>query len=261
MQLPFAVIPYPFTVTTALNERANRPASHLAEFKAKGMVWQSTGNANLELKLDLGSAKPINFLGMLNANALPGTNWAVTLSNNSDFSSPLYTSGGMSFINPSITREDGLYHSHAELPATYTARYIAISLNGHTGDFQASFLVIGQKLQPANYYSPDFEFGVEDQGSLDWTRFGVAEEESGIIMRKLALTFSWMSQSDMETKFRPFVEKLGKRGMALWCFDPEATVYRQAKTYFGHMKEPAFATGASPKQTNYEMKFEILSLI
>lgn len=261
MQLPFAVIPYPFTVYTASNERANRPAAHLGEFKSKGMVWQSNGNLNLVVEVDLGSAKPINFLAILGANALAGTVWSVVISNNSDFSSPLYSSGGLPFINPSITREDGTYHSHLEPPATYTGRYVRVSLGSHTGDFQAAFLVIGQKLQPANYYSPDFEFGVEDQGNLDWTRYGVAEEESGVIMRKLALTFSWMSQSDMETKFRPFVEKMGKRGMALWCFDPEATAYRQAKTYFGHMKEPAFATGASPKQTNYEMKFEILSLI
>jgi hypothetical protein len=261
MQLPFAVIPYAFTVYTASNERANRPASHLGEFKSKGMVWQSNGNLNLVVDVDLGSAKPINFLAILGANALAGTVWSVVISNNSNFSSPLYSSGGLPFINPSITREDGTYHSHLEPPATYTGRYVRVSLGGHTGDFQAAFLVIGQKLTPASYYSPDFEFGLDDKGSIDWTRYGVAEEESGVIMRKLGLTFSWLSQSDYETKFRPMTEKLGKRGMVYFCFDPEPTVYRQAKTYFGVLTDPPFATGAAPKQTNYEMKMELLSLI
>ena len=261
MQLPFAVIPYPFTVMSAGNERANRPASHLAEFKSRGMVWQSNGNTSLQLRLDLGSSRPINFLGMLCANALSGPSLSITLSNNSDFSSPLHNSGAVSFVSPLITREDGVYHSHYEIGSVITARYVAIDIAGHTGDFQAAFLVLGQKLTPASYYSPDFEFGLDDRGSIDWTRYGVAEEEAGVIMRKLGLTFSWLSQSDYETKFRPMTEKLGKRGMVYFCFDPEPTVYRQAKTYFGVLTDPPFATGAAPKQTNYEMSFELLSLI
>lgn len=261
MQLPFAVVPYPFSVMVSLNERANRPASHLAEFKSRGMVWQSNGNTSLALRLDLGSPKAINFMGMLCANALPGTTIRLILSDRSDFGTTLYDSGVLTFINPSITREDGTYHSHLEMGSLITARYVAIDIAGHTGDFQAAFLVLGQKLTPASYYSPDFEFGLDDRGSIDWTRYGVAEEESGVIMRKIGLTFSWLSQSDYETKFRPMTEKLGKRGMVYFCFDPEPTVYRQAKTYFGVLTDPPFATGAAPKQTNYEMKMELLSLI
>lgn len=261
MQLPFAVVPLPFTTYSVQNERSNRPASHLSEFKSKGMVWQTNGNTTLLFKGDLGSPKPVNFVALLLTNAQPSTKFQFLMSNDPTFASVGYNSTALDIISPSITREDGLYHSHLEIPSVQTYRYFDLTISGHTGDFQAAFLVIGQKLTPATYYNPDFEFGLEDQGSLEWTRYGVASEEDGVLMRKLKLTFSWLSQTDYETKFRPLTEKVGKRGMVYFCFDPEPTVYRQSKTYFGVLTEPPFATGAAPKQTNYEMPFELLSLI
>lgn len=263
MQLPFAVAPHSLGTVTTGNETTSRPAIHLGEFKSRGMVWKSNGNTNLWVRGNFGSAKPVDFFSVLSANAQSGTTIRLRLGDTQaevDGTAD-YDSGAQTFISPARTREDGLYHSHFELPSVQTKQWWRIDISGHTGDFQASSLVMGQKLTPATYYNPDFEFGLEDQGSLEWTRYGVASEEDGVLMRKLKLTFSWLSQSDYETKFRPLTEKVGKRGMVYFCFDPDPTVYRQSKTYFGVLTDPPFATGAAPKQTNYEMSFELLSLI
>jgi hypothetical protein len=35
---------------------------------------------------------------------------------------------------------------------------------------------LGQKVTPANYYSPGWEMGVEDLGDIDVGRYGVVDE-------------------------------------------------------------------------------------
>jgi hypothetical protein len=260
--LPFCVVPLPFTINNDFGHAdAGHPSSHLAEFDTIGMTWKtSSASPPHTIVGDFGSAKTVGFLSMLSANAGSGVTIRLQMGTTTAVSN--YDSGYMTFVNPGLTRDDGLYHSHFELPSAQTYRYFAVSVNGQTV-FEASTLVLGAKVTPANYYSPGFEFGVEDLGDIDVGRYGVIDETPGRIMRKLNFRLGWMSESDFETKFRPLVEALGKRKVALWCFDPTANVYRQARTYLGWIRNPIVAThvantGDGPR---FQKDLEILSMV
>ena len=263
--LPFAVIPTPLGEVTSGNELAANPASHLGEFAAVGMTWRSSGATGVWARGDFGSAKPVDFLSMVAANALPGTTIRLRLGDSQAAvdGTASYDSGAIAFINPSVTRENGLYHSHLEMPSVQTRRWWRIDIGGHTGDFEAAAAILGQRLTPANYYSPGWSRGAEDLGSIEISRWGVAGEEPGLIFRTINFRFGWMSEVDFETKFLPLIEKLGKRGVAFWCFDPIASTYRQAKTYLGWLRNSLVATHSqnTPAGVRYEQEFDILSMI
>lgn len=261
--LPFAVIPTPLGTIATGNEQTAKPAVHLNEFMDIGMTWRSTGNTNLWVRGDFGSAKPIDFVSMLDANALAGTTIRVRLGDTQthvDGTAP-YDSTALPFISPSIARNDGLYASHLQLPSLQTRRWWRIDIAGHTGDFEVANLVMGQRATPARYYSSGFERGVQDQGDITIGRWGVADISDGLIMRTLRFELGWLDEAEYENTFAPLVESLGKRNVALWCFDPAATVYRQARTYFGWLKDSPLGIGGKFKPGTYSQEYSILSLI
>jgi hypothetical protein len=262
-KLPFVVIPVPLGTITTGNEISAKPAAHLKEFLDIGMTWKSSGNANLWVRMDMGAAKPIDFVSIIGANAQSGTTIRIRLGDTQaevDGTAD-YDSGALAFISPSITSDDGLYSSHHELPSLQTKQWCRIDIGGHTGDFEAANFVIGQRVTPSRYYSAGFEFGIHDQGSIDFGRWGVSEITSGMIMRALKFELGWLTEAEEMTMFAPLMKKLGTRNPALWCFDPEATTYRQAKTYFGVVKENPFSVGGRDKPGTYSREFSILSLI
>lgn len=262
--LPFAVIPLSLGTITTGNQRTEKPAAHLGAFSAPGLTWSSNGNSNLWVRCDRGVAEDIDFVGVLAANAQSGTTIRVRLGDNQTEvdGTADYDSTALTFISPARTRADGLYHSHLELPSVQTKRWLRIDIGDHTGDFEAAALVIGKKITPATFYSPGWQRGFEDLGEIEETRFGVADEQAGVIYRTLLMRFGWLSESDYETKFAPLQAALGQRGRALWCFDPASTVYRQDKTYFGRIKSAL--TGVHSRNTpdgpRYEQEFDILSM-
>jgi hypothetical protein len=262
-KLPFVVIPTPLGTITTGNEISAKPAAHLKEFLDIGMTWKSSGNTNLWVRMDLGTAKPIDFVSMIGANAQSGTTIRIRLGDTQaevDGTAD-YDSGALAFISPSITSDDGLYGSHHELPSLQTKQWCRIDIGGHTGDFEAAKLILGQRVTPSRYYSAGFEMGIEDQGSIDFGRWGVAEITSGMIMRSLKFELGWLTEAEEMTMFAPLMKKLGTRNPALWCFDPDPTTYRQAKTYFGTVKENPFSVGGKVKPGIFSREFSILSLI
>jgi hypothetical protein len=263
VRLPFLVIPTVLGTIATGNEIAAKPASHLGELKHIGMVWRTSGASNVWVRGNFGSAKPVNFVSMVSANALAGTTIRVRLGDTQGEvdGTADYDSGAVAFISPSITREDGLYHSHLELPSLQTKQWWRIDIGGHTGDFEAASLIMGQTVTPTNFYSPGFEFGIEDLGDLELNRFGVVDETDGRILRTIACKFDFMTQVDYETKFRPLIEKLGKRGIVFMCFDPEANTYRQSKTALGWLQKPPFATGGSIRFDRFQLDLQMLSII
>lgn len=257
---PFFVRPLDLgTITASPTPSAGHPAQHLNRLEQMGLTWKSAGTTDV-VSGDFGSAQEVDFLAVISANAQSGTIYELTLSNNADLSSPVYTSGGRTFIDPAITRSDGLYHSHFELPATYTARYWRVAVASHTGDFEASGIVLGKKITPSHYYDLDFEYGVEDTGSLEIGRNGVWDEVPGRILRTHAFRLGWQSRTEFETSFRPMMEELGPRGIVYFCQRPDATTDRQANTYLGHLKKPGFARGTRKAET-LAQEFEIRSII
>jgi hypothetical protein len=260
IQLPFCVEPLALGTITTGNERANRLATHLDEEKDAGMVWQSNGNGNLWVRGDLGSAKAIDFVSLLAANAQPGTTIRVRLGDSQaevDGTAD-YDSGALLLNSTSNTRDDGLYHSHLELPSVQTKQWWRIDIGGHTGDFEASTLVLGKKLTPARFYDRGHEYSIEDMGGLSFGTYGVLSEEDGIVLRALKFRLSWLTKTEWETLFRPIYERTGQRAFLFWCFDPEPTVNRQSETYFGPtIRTPAVVAGVKPG--TFGLEFAITS--
>lgn len=261
MEKPFAVVPLDLGTITTGNARANRPAAHLAEFGSTGMVWQSAGAADLWVRGDFGAAQAVNFMSLIWANAGPDTTIRLRLGADQaavDGEEAPYDSGPLPFIDPAITRDDGHYSSHLELDAVETWRWWRIDIDGHAGDFAAAALILGRKIESASFSNPGWQFGVEDLGSLDISRWGVPNENPGKILRSLSFKIGWVLPEDWETKWRPLMER-GARRVSFWCFDPEATPYRQARSYLGYLQPQDVAGGVVV--TRYEMEVQVRSVI
>lgn len=259
---PFFVVPLDLGTITTGNEQTSYPASNLNRQKAIGLIWKSTGNTNLWVRGNFGSSKSMDFMSLIAANALAGTNIRLRIGSTQaevDGTAP-YDSGALSLISPSITREDGLYHSHLELPSITTGQWFRIDITGHTGDFRAANLVLGRKVTPSRYYNLDYSFGVDDLGSLDFARWGVTDEEPGRIQRTIEFTTAWQTEDEYEINFRPMLEKLGRTGFVFLAFDPTSSAYRQARTYLGVLSKPPFAKGTR-KARNFTMDWILRSVI
>lgn len=242
---PFFVLPLDFDYIASGNAVPGNPVFHLRRFKAPGLTWKTDGASNVWAHgTFIGGEKPVDFCALVSANALPGTTIRLRLGASEaevGGGSATYDSGAMPFISPSISREDGLYHSHLELDTPVDASWWRVDIGGHTGNFEAAHLVLGEKIQPGRFYNYDFEYGVEDLGSLEFSRWGIADEEPGLILRTADFTLAWNTEAELEASFRPMAEKLGKRGVVFCAFDPEPTAYRQARTYLGVLKKPLAA--------------------
>jgi len=237
-------------------------AFHLNRHKAIGLTWRTDGNSNVWARGVLDSEQTIDFCAMVAANAQAGTKIRLRLGTTQaevDGTAP-YDSGAVDFISPAITREDGLYHSHLELDSPESASWWRIDITGHTGDFEASMLVLGQKVEPGRFYNYDFEYGVEDLGTMEFGRYGVIDEAEGAILRSVSFTLAWQTEAEFEASFRPMIEALGKRGILYCVFDPEATAYRQARTYMGVLAKSPFTKGVRKPRT-FTQDWQIRSFI
>lgn len=262
IQKPIFVVPYALGSITTGNEVAGHPAIHLGRHKAMGLTWKTSNASNVWVRGDFGGNLPVDFLSVISANALSGTKIRIRLGSTQaevDGTAP-YDTGSVDFISPSIARQDGLYHSLLRLPTVVSARWWRIDITGHTGAFEAAALVIGTTIETPCFYNQDYEFGVEDLGTVDINRWGVFDEQSGIILRRVDFTLSWVNEAVFEATFRPMHEKLGQTGMVYVCFDPEPTTYRQARTYFGLLRQPAFAK-ATRKARTFSHEYQIRSLV
>lgn len=259
---PFFVVPLDLGTMTTGNETAGYPAINLKRFKAPGLTWKTTGNTNCFVRGDFGSAKAVNYIAIVSANALVGTQFRLRLGTSQAAvdGTAGYDSAATTFISPSITREDGLYHAHFELPSTQTFQWWRVDITGHTGDFQAAKLILGTKITPSKFYNIDYEYGVKDLGDLSFNRWGVFDEEPGVIFRTVAFTLAWQTEAEYETSFRPMLEKLGKRGVVFCCFDPTANTYRQARTFMGVFEKVPGARGVR-KAATLAQDFSITSYI
>lgn len=260
---PFFVRPINLGNFVASAAQSGYPVYHLNRHKAAGLIWQANATGGLWARGVFNATASIDFCAMILANAQPGTTIRVRLGATQadvDGSSAPYDSTPLPFINPSIVRDDGLYHSHLELPSVQTATWWRIDIGGHSGAFQASSLIFGAKIEPTHFYNFDWEYGIRDLGSIDFTRNGVVDEAEGAIWRTIDFTLGWQSEAEFEASFRPMAEALGKRGVVYLCFDPEPTTYRQARTYLGFFDKAPFAKGIRKPRT-FSQDYSIVSMI
>lgn len=259
---PLFVIPHSLGTMATGNAQAANPVTHLNRLKSMGLTWKSSGPSSVWARGDFGAAKAINFCSLVSANATGSTTIRLRLGDSQaevDGTAD-YDSTPLTFISPSISRTDGLYHSHLELPTTYTKRWWRIDIGSHSGDFEAGGLVLGQSFSPTRFYNRDFQYGVEDLGSLEFTRWAVPNEEPGAKLRTLEFTLDWETEAEMEASFRPMAETIGTTGTIYCCFDPEVSEYRQARTYMGRLTKPLVARGR-PKPRTFGQDFVIQSVI
>ena len=257
---PLFTVPIDLGAITTGNERPEQPAVSLKEADSIGLAWRSNGNGSLWVRGDLTSPKTIDFISLISTNAQPGTTVRVLLGFSQGGTSADYDSGPILIRNPPIEHHKDLYHSFLKLDASETIWWWRIEISGHSGDFQASTLVIGNSHQPEHFYSRGFEYGVEDMGSLDINRWGIPDEVQGVTFRRLAFTLAWESIDNFEMHFRPMLEQIGIRRIIHICFDPAETEYRQARTYMGWLNNNPFASvGDVVNKTRQD--FTVMSMI
>lgn len=262
--LPFFVIPTPLGTVTSGNELSTNPGSHLGEFDAAGMTWRGSGTSNTYVRGDFGSAKEIDFAAMLAGNAGSSDQFRLKLGDSQaevDGTAD-YDSGLINFINPTISRSDGLYHSHLSMGTAYTKRWWRFNMSV-AATFEAAFLILGKRLTPANWYSPGFGFGVNDKAKAEISPHRLIERIPGQKTRTVSFRLGWMSEQEMEETWRPFDEIVGTSSPVFCCFDPTSNTYRQNRTFFGLLSENPYArqvvtTASGPR---FERSFEIESLI
>lgn len=260
---PFFVIPLALGTMTTGNAQTGSPVTNLNRAKAIGLTWKTTGSTTVWARGNFAAAGSINFMALIAANALSGTLIRLRLGTTQaevDGAAAPYDSTALAFISPAITRADGLYHSHLELGSTVSATWWRIDITGHTGDFEAATLVLGKTITPGRFYDSGFESGVRDLGSLDLSPFGVFDDTEGAIFRTIDFTLGWVTEAEFEASFRPMIETLGSRGVVYLCFDPEATTYRQSKTYLGILAKPPFAKGVK-KPATFALDWQFISMI
>ena len=245
VSLPIFVRPLPYAAITTGNERSNRLASHLFVHEQIGIVWQTNGNANIWVRVDLGAVKDVDFIALLAANATSASKIRVRMGATQaevDGAAP-YDSGVLDFISPVITNDTGLYHSYLRLGTIQQRRWVRIDISGHTGDFIASNLVIGAAFSSDKFYAPGTESGVKDTGDMEISSSGAVAILEGVKLRTIKVNYAWTGEAIYEGRFRALFEQHGRTKPFYMCFDPTANAYRNAKTYFGWFQSEGYASG------------------
>lgn len=157
---------------------------------------------------------------------------------------------------PGPNANDGVRHSHLELPSTVDASWWRIDINAHSGDFQASSLILGTKRTPGRFYNRDRELGYEDFGALEISRNGVIAETPGVVLKTMLFRLGWVSEEEFYSTWAPLFSAKGKRQCLFWCFDPDVNVRRQDKTFLGFMGRDLFMRGGTaPTQNEVDVQF------
>lgn len=262
IQKPFAVLPLTLTGIATGNEKANRPATHLAQ-PYPGMRWESTGASNVWARGQFGGVtQAVNFMSLMATNAQAGTTIRLRLGTSQaqvDGTAP-YDSGAVTLISPANTRVDGRYHSHLELPSVSNASWWRIDIGSHSGDFSAASLVLGEKRTPARFYNRERQIGFEDLGTLEIARNGVIAETPGYVLRTLSFRLQWVSNDEFWSTWAPLAATKGKRQLVFIAFDPEPTVRRQDQSFLGYMGGDLFMRGNSFPKDN-EADFTLRAIL
>lgn len=262
IEKPFLVLPLALSNITTGNAKTNRPATHLGLPQYSGMRWESTGNTNLWVRGQFTGTQAVNFMSLMAANALPGTTIRLRLGTTQaqvDGTAP-YDSGDLTLISPARTRADGRYHSHLEIPTIQNASWWRIDIGGHTGDFSASALIMGEKRNPARFYNRDRAIGFEDLGALEIARNGVVAETPGVVLRTLAFRMQWISNEEWFSTWAPIAATKGKRQLVFIAFDPEATERRQDLSFLGFLAGDTVMRGNSYPKDN-EADFTLRAIL
>lgn len=262
---PFAVLPLALKNISTNNAKSNRGATHLAWPEYPGMIWETDDvGGGVFVRGQFDGVRNVDFCSLMATNAQAGTTLRLRLGATQpevDGTAP-YDSGALPIIDPARAEESGLYHSHLELPAIEEASWWRIDIGGHSGEFAASTLILGEKREPSNFYNRDRQVGFEDLGSLEIARNGVIADTPGAVLRTLLFRLQWVSDEEFWTLWAPMARRRadGGKQIVLWAFDPEPTVRRQAKTFLGYMARDIFMRGNDFPKAN-QMDFQLRAIL
>lgn len=279
---PIFVAPLDLGAVTASAEYAGFPAANLNRHKSIGLMWKADSTGGLWARGSFSATQQIDFAAIVGTNPQLSTQWRLRLGYTAGevgASEAPYDSGWRNIV-PVFADEFGInvisldfltrnylietppnpYPGQLELAAPQNALWWRIDIRNHTGDFQCGALILGKKVEPSRYYNLDYQYGVKDLGSIDFTRWGVPDEEEGLIFRTVSFTLAWNTEAEYEANFRPLIEKVGKRGVVYTVFDPAAGPYRPKRTFMGTFEKSPVAKGTR-KQRTFSIDFEMLSMI
>jgi hypothetical protein len=261
---PFFVVPIALSGMVTDSADPGHPVHALGEHRDIGTTWKTTTTGDHWVRGQITAPLGVDFCAVVAANASPAAQIRVRLGATQaevDGVAP-YDSGVLDFIatTPADLPEDGLYHSHLEIPAAQTATWFRIDISGQTGIFEAAMLVLGKRITPSHFYDLDYEQGHQDLGKLDVSRWGIFEEEPGLTWRTLDFVLNWQSEAELESDFRRLQKHLNSRGICYCCFDPTDSSYRHARTYMGVARKPMAARGRRKPRT-FAQEFSLLSYI
>lgn len=257
---PFAVVPLELPAIVTGNAAATNPVTNLNVFDLINATWKSIGNTNLYVRIDFGANAVFDVVSLLGTNAQSGTTIRIRAGDSQaevDGAAD-YDSGVVQLWASSGLGAKTFYHSMNEIPQQ-TKRWLRIDIGSHTGDFEAGVLVVGKKIQPSRFYETAYDRGVDDLGSVDFTRNGTPLKLDGAKLRTLTFQMSWITEAEMETSFRPLDEAVGLTGEVLWVFDPDAGSYRHDRMYYGYQREKSSITKRAYNM--FQKEFSIVSMI
>lgn len=261
IEKPIFVDPLDLGSITVSSAEAGHPASSLNRLEVPGLTWKTeAAPAAIWARGMLDASTSIDFFSILSANASSGTQYRLRLGTTQaevDGESAAYDSGTLTFIDPAITRDDGLYHSFLRISEVQEATWWRLDITSHTGAFEAAGIVMGKAIEPSRYYDRDFERGVKDLGTISLNRFGIPDKVTGRKMRTLKFVLNWLTEAEYEDTFGPLTEKIGTTEVVYCCFDPAATVWRQRKTYMGILGSAPYASGqVKPRTLGMELQIQ-----
>lgn len=261
IEKPIFCVPIDLGAVACGNQRPNAPAIHLNLHKSPGLVWRSSGNADLWIRGKFGTAQSLNLFSLLAANALPATKIRLRLGSTAaevDGTAATYDSGIVDFISPAETTDTGVYHAMMRFAAV-SVLWWRIDIIDHVGDFEAADLIMGSAVQTGRFYDRGWGIGPHDLGDIEYSRWGVAAETDGQVFRKLDLNLSWVSEAEYKAGMKRIAFACTRQPIFL-LFNPEATAGRQDHFYFGRFGQPPFAVN-SRKPQHFSMAFTMLSWI
>lgn len=261
IEKPVFCVPVDLGAIACGNQRANSPAIHLNLHKSPGLVWRSNGDADLWIRGKFAEAQSINLLTLLAANAQSGTKIRLRLGASAaevDGAAAPYDSGYVDFIAPAETTDSGTYHALLRFP-DLVAMWWRIDISGHSGDFEAADLVMGSAVQTGRFYDKGWGIGPHDLGDIEYSRWGVAAETDGVMLRKLDFNLSWVSEAEYKAGMKRILFACTRQPVFL-LFNPEPASGRQEHFYFGRFGQPPFAVN-SRKPQHFGMEFTMLSWI
>lgn len=261
IEKPIFCLPVDLGTIATGNERDETPAVHLNHHESIGLVWRTNGNSSMWARGQFTASQALSMCSLINANAQAGTTVRLRLGTSQaevDGGSAPYDSGAVTFISPAETTDSGLYASFQQF-SEVSATWWRIDIANHTGDFEASSLILGKAVQSSRFYDRGWELGTSDLGSIDISRWGVDVETDGIILNTVSFKLSWVSEAEFIASFRQIMRQ-AKRKPVWLLFNPEAVAGRQEQFYFGRFGQPPFAQNSRKPQT-FAMEFAMQSMI